>query len=166
MNNNKEKKVFAAASFGGHWMQLLRITLPLEDKYEVVYASTHPKCSKMIGTGHFHLIKDFSRQDAWHLLPAFFQDLSILRKEHPDVVMTTGAAPGLIVLFAAWLLRYKTVWIDSIANADHLSFSGRIAKHFASRVYTQWPDLADKGIIYYGTVYGEIRKTNNNQHDE
>ena len=66
------KKIFAAASLGGHWKQLLRITQSLEGRYEVVYASTHPKCAEMIGAGHFYQMPDFSRQDAWRIIPSFF----------------------------------------------------------------------------------------------
>jgi len=148
------KKIFAAASNGGHWKQLLRITKPLEQRFEVVYASTHPKCEAMTNGCRFYLMSDFSRKDAWRLLPSFFGLLRILRKEHPDAVLTTGAAPGLVCLLAGWILRYKTIWVDSTANAVELSGSGRIARHFASRVYTQWPDLAKDGVIYAGTVWG------------
>ena len=155
-----EKKIFAAASLGGHWKQLLRITRPLEERYKVVYASNHPKCATMIGEGAgFYVIQDFSRNDAWRLLPAFFRIFRILRREHPDAVLSTGAAPGLACLLVAWLLRYKTIWVDSIANAAHLSASGRIARKFASRVYTQWPDLADERVKYAGTVWGEQTKS-------
>lgn len=148
------KKIFAAASNGGHWKQLLRITKPLEQRFEVVYASTHPKCQAMTGHSSFYLMSDFSRKDAWRLLPTFFTLLRILRREHPDAVLTTGAAPGLVCLLAGWILRYKTIWVDSTANAVELSGSGRIARHFASRVYTQWPDLAKDGVMYAGTVWG------------
>ena len=48
------KKILAVASIGGHWVQLLRITRPLEEHYEVVYMSTHPKCKSMVGTCRFH----------------------------------------------------------------------------------------------------------------
>ena len=154
MTNNKKKKLFAAASIGGHWKQLLRIAKPLEERYEVVYASTHPRCATMTGDNRFYVLSDFSRQDAWRLIPSFFHLLRILRREHPDAVITTGAAPGLICLFTAWILRYKTIWVDSTANAACLSGSGRIATHFASRVYTQWPDLAQGGILFAGNVWG------------
>lgn len=154
MNEEKKKKIFAAASIGGHWKQLLRITKPLEKRFEIVYASTHAKCATMIGEKKFYLMNDFSRKDAWRLIPSFFRLFFIIRREHPTVVLTTGAAPGLVCLFAGWLLRYKTIWIDSTANAAQLSASGRIARHFASRVYTQWPDLAKNGILYAGNVWG------------
>ena len=154
------RKIFAAASIGGHWKQLLRITKPLEEQFEVVYASTHPKCSSMCGRGKFYLLNDFTRKDAWRIGPGFFRLLHILWKENPDGVLTTGAAPGLVCIMAGWMLRKKTIWVDSTANAVHLSASGRIASRFASRVYTQWPDLAKKDIIYAGNVW-EVKKLKN-----
>ena len=149
----KDKKIFAVASIGGHWKQLLRITKPLEERYEVVYASTHPRCATMIGGHGFYVVSDFSRKDAWRLLPSFFRFLRILWREHPAAVLTTGAAPGVVCLLAAWLLHCKTIWVDSIANAEHLSASGRIARRFASRVYTQWPGLAQSDVLYSGSVF-------------
>lgn len=105
--------------------------------------------------GHrFYKIKDFSRWDAYKVVPAFFSAMNTVRKENPNVVITTGAAPGLIVLFAAFCLGKKTVWIDSIANVNHLSLCGRIAKKFASRFYTQWEDLAQDGVHFAGNVIG------------
>ena len=127
----------------------------MQERFEVVYASTHPKCATMVGDATFYVMPDFSRKDAWRLIPSFFRLLRILKREHPDAVLTTGAAPGLVCVLAAWLLRYKTIWVDSIANAAHLSASGRIARHFVTRVYTQWPDLAQNGVVYVGTVWGE-----------
>lgn len=148
------KKILAVASIGGHWVQLLRIAKPLEENYEVVYMSTHPKCQSMVGDCGFHTIMDFSRWNTWKILPAFFSALNVVRKENPHVVITTGAAPGLVVLFAAFCLRKKTVWIDSIANVNHLSLCGRVAKKFASRFYTQWKELEDKDVFFAGNVIG------------
>lgn len=92
------KKILAVASIGGHWVQLLRITRPLEEHYEVVYMSTHPKCKSMVGTCRFHTMMDFSRWDAWKMLPASFNILGILLKERPAAIVTTGAAPGLLTI--------------------------------------------------------------------
>lgn len=148
------KKVLAAASIGGHWVQLLRIASGLEKDFEVVYMSTHEKCATMVEGHRFHLMRDFSRWDAWRIVPALFQAMDVVRRERPDVVLTTGAAPGLVVLLAAFCLGHKTVWVDSIANVNHLSLCGRLAKRFASRLYTQWQELEGKGIRFAGNVIG------------
>ena len=148
------KKICAVASIGGHWVQLLRIIRPLESEFEIVYLSTHSKCATMVQGHTFYQIKDFRRWDFYKLIPEFFHTLQIIRKENPSAVISTGAAPGLITLLAAKILRKKTIWIDSIANVKHLSFSGKIASKFVSRIYTQWEDLATDDILYAGNIFG------------
>lgn len=147
-------KILAVASIGGHWIQLLRIAKPMEEKYEVVYLCTHPKCATMVEGHQFIQIEDYSRWDAWKMVPSFFSLLKIIRKEKPDAILTTGAAPGLMCILAGKVLGKKTVWVDSIANVQHLSASGRIATKFASKVYTQWQDLATTRITYAGNIIG------------
>ena len=145
-------KLLAAASVGGHWIQLLRITKTLNDEFEVVYMSTHHKCESLLAGQNFYTIPDFNRRNFYKLFSVFFQAVNIIRKEKPSVVITTGAAPGLITLIAAKLLRRRTIWVDSIANVEKLSLSGTVASKFATQTYTQWPELATEKIIYAGNV--------------
>lgn len=149
-----KKKVMAVASIGGHWIQLLRIARPMEEHYEMVYVSTHPKCATMVEGQRFFQTVDFSRSDAWKLIPSFLKAIKTIRQEKPDAIITTGAAPGLVYLLVGKLLGRKTIWIDSIANAEQLSASGRMASKFVSRTYTQWKDLAIGKIQYAGNVFG------------
>lgn len=106
----------------------------------------------MVDGADFVLTTDFSRWNALKIFPSFFKFLRYFSKNKPRAVITTGAAPGLTAIMAARLLGIKTVWVDSIANAERLSFSGRVARRIASRAYTQWPDLADRYTIYAGNV--------------
>jgi len=51
------------------------------------------------------------------------------------------------------LLRMKTIWVDSIANADELSMSGQKAGGCADLWLTQWHHLAaEGGPSYLGSV--------------
>ena len=149
-----KKKVMAVASIGGHWIQLLRIARPMEEHYDMIYVSTNPKCATMVEGQKFYQTTDFSRTDAWKMIPSFFKAIKLIWREKPDAIITTGAAPGLVFLLVGKLLGIKTIWIDSIANAKHLSASGRIASKFASRTYAQWQDLATGKIQYAGNVLG------------
>ena len=143
------KKILAVASIGGHWVQLLRIARPLEERYEVVYMSTHPKCKSMVGTCRFHTMMDFSRWNAWKMLPASFNILGILLKERPTAIVTTGAA------ILGRMTRTKTIWIDSVANVQTMSACGKLARKFATHVYTQWPGLASAQVHYAGNIFGD-----------
>jgi len=149
-----KRKILAVASGGGHWKQLLRITEAMHDDFEFCYVSTRPDVASSVKGEAFHVIPDFSRSDCFRIIPASLRAIRILIRENPDAVITTGAAPGLVVVFAARLLRKRTVWIDSIANAARLSLSGRIASHFVSRTYTQWRELETERVLFAGNVFG------------
>ena len=150
----KKLKVFAVASIGGHWVQLLRIAKALEKEFDVVYMSTHEKCATMVEGRVYYSMNDFSRWDFYKMFPELLHSIYIICKEKPSIVITTGAAPGLVCLFAAKICGIRTVWIDSIAKVEHISFSGRIASKFASRIYTQWPSLAGNKVIFAGNIFG------------
>lgn len=154
----KKLKVFAVASIGGHWVQLLRIAKALEKEFDVVYMSTHEKCATMVEGRVYYSMNDFSRWDFYKMFPELLHSIYIICKEKPSIVITTGAAPGLVCLFAAKICGIRTVWIDSIANVEHISFSGRIASKFASRIYTQWPSLAGNKVIFAGNIFGKTSK--------
>lgn len=152
----KKKKIFAVASFGGHWIQLLRITKPLEQFYDITYISTSKKCSSMVSGKKFYSITNFSRWDVWKLLFDAIPIIVILFKERPSTIISTGAAPGLLVLLIAkFLFLKKTIWIDSLANASQLSFCGKLAQKLSiDHVYTQWEHLSDSRIKYSGNILG------------
>lgn len=152
----ERKKVLAVASFGGHWVQLLRITKPLEDFYDIFFISTNSKCASMVPGKKFSSIVDFSRWNAWKMFLNIFKIMWIIARERPSTVISTGAAPGLLVLLIAkYLFFKKTIWVDSIANASKLSYCGVLAAKFSiDHIYTQWEHLANEHIKYAGNILG------------
>lgn len=145
-------RVMAVASGGGHWVELGRISAAFAGA-EVFYASTDPSAAAGLGARHY-TIRNVTRRDLWGHFVAVGQILRILVRERPEVVVTTGAAPGLIALvLAKLLLRARTVWIDSLAAADRPSLSARLARPAADAWLTQWPHLARPGgPQYWGAV--------------
>jgi UDP-N-acetylglucosamine:LPS N-acetylglucosamine transferase len=82
------------------------------------------------------------------------QMFRIMAIERPRTVVTTGSLPCCIGLMVAkFVFRRRTIWIDSIANSEKLSSSGRLAARFADVCLTQWPKLASaNGPQYWGAV--------------
>ncbi|WP_031425166.1 glycosyltransferase [Flavimarina sp. Hel_I_48] len=144
-------KILALASAGGHWIQLLRLA-PAFEKHEVIFVSTKPKFAETVKDFEFYCIPDTNRNDKSGILMGIVKIFRLVLKVKPDVVITTGAAPGLIGLVAAKCIGSKTIWVDSIANVEKFSLSGRIAQKFSDRVYTQWPELANEKSIFEGNV--------------
>ncbi|WP_026839414.1 oligosaccharide biosynthesis protein Alg14 [Gillisia sp. JM1] len=144
-------KILAVASVGGHWIELLRL-VPAFDGNEVIYASTKKSIAETVEFSKFHVIPDINRNEKFKLLSAIYKIFSLVSSIRPDVIISTGALPGLISIIAGKFYGAKTIWIDSIANVEELSLSGKIASKFANRTYTQWPDLANKKCFFHGNV--------------
>lgn len=101
----------------------------------------------------FNVIPDGNRWSKINLFRVALTVFLLLLRSRPDVVITTGAAPGYFAVRFGKLLGARVVWIDSIANADELSMSGVKAGKFVDLWLTQWPHLArDGGPRFCGSV--------------
>lgn len=137
-------KLALVCSAGGHFYELYRlddiwrshshfwVTAKKEDTEELlsdepVYWSYRPTERHLI-----NLCKNFGL--------AF----TILRRERPDVLISTGAGVGVPFIYVAKLFGIKTIYIESLARIETLSLSGKLIYPVVDRLYVQWPELADK----------------------
>lgn len=145
-------KVLAISSGGGHWVQLLRLR-PAFEGCRVTYATVREGYRAEVAGADFRVIPDSNRWNKLALLRCALGVFWLVLRLRPDVVVSTGAAPGFFgVRFGKWL-GARVVWVDSVANAEELSMSGRKAGGFVDLWLTQWPHLAaDGGPQFYGSV--------------
>lgn len=142
------RKVLAISSGGGHWIQLLRIG-PAFQNCDVTFVTTHESYRSQVNGHRFLTVTDSNLSTQFRLLKTAAEVAWIILTERPDIVASTGAAPGYFALRLGHLLGAKTIWLDSIANVDRLSVSGRRIGRCADLWLTQWPDLAKAGGPYY-----------------
>ncbi len=139
------KKLVAVASAGGHWAQLMRMS-PVFDGMDVRYITTaHGVVPSQ--PGPVYRVTDANRWQRWRMLRMFLEVGWLLIRIRPQVVITTGAAPGLAAILWGRLTGATTIWVDSIANSEELSGSGRLARRVANLCLTQWAHLADKNSV-------------------
>jgi UDP-N-acetylglucosamine:LPS N-acetylglucosamine transferase len=151
MTRIRPQRILAVASSGGHWVQLSRLA-PAFDGHDIAYLTTDPRHRADVAPARFYSVEDASRWEKFKLARSAAKILLILLRERPDVVVSTGAAPGYVALRIAWLVRARTVWVDSVANVEELSMSGRLASSTADLCLTQWPHLAGGRVGYEGAV--------------
>lgn len=149
----KRPKILAISSGGGHWVQLLRMR-PAFDGCDVVYATVSEDYHVDLDPDAvLHVVPDANRWSKINLLRSASAIFFLLLRIKPDVLITTGAAPGYFGARLGKLLGARVVWIDSIANAEELSLSGQKAGSFVDLWLTQWPHLArESGPHYFGSV--------------
>ena len=154
LSKNTKMKICLAASAGGHSSQLLKLADSWQS-HEVFYVSTLKSVTeKLRKLGRFYITGECNREHPFRAVLVLANCIKIMMKERPDVIISTGAAPPCLLCLVGKLLGTKIVWIDSIANVERLSLSGRIIRPFADLILTQWPDLADnyQNVEYVGTV--------------
>lgn len=145
--------ILAVASGGGHFVQLRRMR-PAWEHCEVHYLTTVAEYAAELEPGaRLHLVNDASRWDKVGIARMAARVLWILLRVRPRVVISTGAAPGYFAIRFGKLLGARTVWVDSIANADEVSMTGQLVRRHADLWLTQWPELAGpEGPRYEGSV--------------
>lgn len=149
----KKLTILAISSGGGHWVQLLRLRKAF-DNHEAHYASVNNAYAQDIEGDDYSTIPDATRWNKLKLLWMMLKILLLIAKTRPDVIITTGAAPGYFaLLIGKTVFKCKTVWLDSIANVEVMSLSGQKVSRFADLWLTQWEHLSGpNGPEFFGSV--------------
>ena len=141
---SKPLRVLAVSSGGGHWIQLWRVMAAFEG-HDVALVTVNPAYRYDVGAARFYHVNDATSWNKFGLLKMALRLLLIVLWERPDILISTGAAPGFFaVRFGRWI-GARTIWIDSLANVEQLSLSGQLVGQYADVWLTQWPHLATPG---------------------
>lgn len=146
------RRILAIASGGGHWqqMQLLR---PAFADGQVFWLTTLPGLPEQFDAHPAAIVPDCNRNEKLAILKCTAVLAGHILRHRPHVVISTGALPGVIALALGRLAGARTVWVDSVANAEEMSMSGRLARRFAHLWMSQWEHVAQEcGAEYAGAV--------------
>lgn len=149
----KNKKILAVASGGGHWKQLMLLKEAFNGG-DVKYITTVSGLPEESGLINFAIVSDSNKGEKRLVIKTFLQLFWQILKFRPDVVITTGAAPGLLALSIGRMFFAQTIWVDSFANAEQLSLAGNMSKKVAHITITQWEHLSEQSEVQYkGSVF-------------
>ncbi len=141
-------RVLLAASGGGHLDQLALI-IGGESGPDVLLATTDVEHGRARGFHSVAGLPDCNLREPLRAARCCLAAHALVRRERPEVVISTGAAPGFFCILWGKIYGARTLWIDSIANAEELSLSGRLASRIADRCLTQWQHLADGDRVHF-----------------
>jgi UDP-N-acetylglucosamine:LPS N-acetylglucosamine transferase len=148
-------KVLLVSSSGGHLVQISRLyeQLPNYD-FTLMTTAIKDQVPDVLESIPYRFLPEANQKTPLKVLAVMWCVYRQLRVLKPDVIVSTGAAPGVICIIIAKLLyKTKSVWIDSLANTKKMSLSGRLAKRFSDLWVSQWEDVAiESGASYLGKV--------------
>lgn len=73
----------------------------------------------------------------------------VLRKERPDLIVSSGAAIAVPFFLAGKLMGAKTVYVEVFDRMDAPTLTGRLVRRFADLFVVQWPEMTR---VYPGSV--------------
>lgn len=77
-------------------------------------------------------------RNLWHALRNLGLAFRVLRRERPDVVVSTGAGVAVPFFVAARIMRVPTVYIEVFDRIDSRSLTGRLCRPLSSLFCVQW----------------------------
>lgn len=149
---DRPRRILAISSGGGHWVQLLRLR-PAFSGDQVSFVTVRRDYQSDVPGERFFVINDATRWDKIGLVRMGIRLAWIMLRVRPHVVISTGAAPGYFAIRLGKLMGARTIWLDSIANVEEISMTGRMVGRHADLWLTQWPHLAtEDGPRHVGAV--------------
>lgn len=90
-----------------------------------------------------------------NLIKNFLLASTILHREKPTCIISTGAGIAIPFLLLGRVLGIKTVYIESFARKTDLSLTGKVVYWTTDVFFVQSQDLADRyrRAVYRGSVY-------------
>ena len=140
-------KVCIINELGGHLTELMMIRDAFAD-HEVFYVTS--KTGRTF-PGHTHYQIDL-HPEKFGLIPLtpgrilglFWRSWRILRKEKPDVLISTGAEICLPAFYFSRLLRIKTIFIETVTRLEEPTMTAMLAYPVSDVFLVQQPELLNK----------------------
>jgi beta-1,4-N-acetylglucosaminyltransferase len=129
-------------SSGGHLLQLVALR-EAWSSYDRAWVTFDKSDARSLLEGEtVHYAYGPTNRSIKNLLRNLALAWGLIREVRPKVMLTTGA--GVAVPFA-WIARLrgaKVVYVESLSRIEGPSLSFRLIEPVATRLYVQWPELA------------------------
>lgn len=146
------RRALLVCSPGGHLLQLLRMA-PAWEGFEATWV-TLPAADSDYLLREERVVhgRGPTNRSLRALLANSRLAWRVVRRERPDVILSTGAALAVPFFLAGKLFGARLVYVESLTRTTSLSLSGRLVRPLADAFFVQWPDLAEGKARFAGRL--------------
>lgn len=155
------KKVLFISSMGGHLTELMQLKSIFKNyDYKIVtekHKSTlglkaryKSKIDYLLAGNKDHMLRYL------YVLPYnFIKSFIMFLKFKPDVIVTTGAHTCVAMCYIAKIFRKKVIYIESFANIETKTLTGKLIYPIADKFIVQWKSMLKlyPKAIYEGWIF-------------
>jgi hypothetical protein len=147
-------KVTLVCSAGGHLLQLHQLR-PWWKKHERLWVTFDlPDARSLLSEERTAWAYHPTTRSVRNLLRNFVLAWRTLRRERPDLVVSSGAAVAFPFFVVARLLRIKTVYVEVYDRIDLSTLTGRLCYPLSNLFLLQWEE--QKRFYPRGRVIGTL----------
>lgn len=138
-------KVLFVASSGGHLEEISQLKR-IAGEYDNALVTEENGFEVRNFGNRQYFVPQMNRKELLFLpkfIKLFFQARRIIKKEKPDVVITTGALIAYPFCILEKMRHGKVVYIESFARVKEPSLSGKLLHKHADLFIVQWEDMLE-----------------------
>lgn len=149
-------KICVVCASGGHLteMSMLASAFRSHDAFLVTYKEKFVNIPKNINKTYFIKNIMVNHVDSNRLfklilfaiqgLILIFNELYILVREKPNIIVSTGSEIAIPICYIGKLFRMKIIFIESLCRIEDLSFTGKMVAPISDSFFVQWENLLNK----------------------
>lgn len=150
-------KICFTASSGGHLVEISQLK-ELTKKYDSFLVTEYCENEEIAFCEKVYFLNQVNRKELFFVpkfMKMFWRTYKILKKENPDVIISTGALMTFPFCLLGKLFRKKIVYIESFARTQNGSLTGKMVYPFADVFIVQWKKLKKvyPRAIYLGGIF-------------
>jgi len=134
-------KIMLVCNDGGHLTEMLFLMKAFENNDVLFLTYDDPRIKQL---KHKKYLIESIDTSIFKMIKMSFRIFKILRKEKPDLIISTGSEIAIPPFIFARFLRIKTIYIESWCRVKTKSGTGRILYYISNIFLVQWSNLLKK----------------------
>lgn len=136
-------------SAGGHLAHLMRLEPWWHDHERTWVTFDQPDARSLLADERVIWAFRPTTRNIPNLLRNLVLAIREVRRDRPDLMISSGAGVAFPFFLVAWFLRIPTVYLEVFDRIDSTTLTGRLCRPITTRFLVQWPE---QQALYPGSI--------------
>ena len=151
---NEEIKICLVGSSGGHLTHLYQLKKFWENKNRFWVTFDKEDARSILENEKVYNCYYPTNRNLKNLIKNTFVALKVLRKEKPDIIISSGAAIAVPFFYLGKIFGAKTVYIEVFDRIDKPTLTGKLVYPVTDKFIVQWEEM--KKVYKKAENFGSI----------
>ena len=142
-NKTKEIKVCLVGSSGGHLTHLYMLKPFWENKERFWVTFDKADAQSLLEGEKMYPCYFPTNRNIKNLIKNTFLAIKVLRKEKPNLIISSGAAVAVPFFWLGKLFGAKTIYIEVFDRIDKSTLTGKLVYPVTDKFIVQWDEMKD-----------------------